>query len=117
MQIEDLRGKTVLVDGKRQFISVDKYTTGKQVRVMLYSVGRDVLTINLGPEDLREPYELKNNEVFVKCSTLMWLVKHLAACGFEATGKEVGYGPHDAKAAVYVFTGKIPEEVKSGGGT
>jgi len=64
------------------------------------------LTYNLGPEDLQEPYTLADNEIFVKSDMVKYFKMHLGQLGFVYSKREIGYGPYDRKAQVWVLKGE-----------
>jgi hypothetical protein len=111
--ISNLGGLKYKLNNQEYIIDVCKYDSGGAYGIDVSVFVEDPphsfwepearLTHNLGKEDLQKPYTLREGEIFVKVGMIKYQKEHLDHLGFTYTGIEIGYGPYDAKAQVWVL--------------
>ncbi len=118
--INSLNGLEYTLGDQKYLVEVCKYNVGDTYGIDVAVFVEDPphsfwepearLTHNLGEEDLHKPYTLKDGEIFVKKNMIKYQKEHLDHLGFTYTGTEVGYGPYDARAQVWVLSGPVKDD-------
>lgn len=109
--LQTLEGTEYFINGTKYRVTLEVYQYGGGTRINIFGWDEDhkfwepdaCLTHNLELEDLRDPYTLESNEIFVKAAMLKYFKDHLRELEFSFTGKLAGYGPGSRMSEVWAY--------------